>query len=64
MIRDVFIIFYLLEMGSRPVEGSSKNCILGPPIMASVTHSFLLFPPDKIPAFLFLYSSNCITFIK
>jgi len=39
----------LRALGSIPVEGSSKKMILGFPIMAIATDSFLLFPPDKVP---------------
>jgi hypothetical protein len=38
-----------LAFGSMPVEGSSKNIILGFPIIAIATDSFLLFPPDNVP---------------
>jgi len=39
----------LLALGSIPVEGSSKKMILGLPIIAIATDSFLLFPPDRVP---------------
>ena len=39
----------LLALGSMPVEGSSKKTILGFPIMAIATDSFLLFPPERVP---------------
>ena len=54
----------LLAIGSTPVLGSSKNYILGPPINALLTHNFLLFPPDNRPAYLYIYSSNCIVLKK
>lgn len=47
---------YLLEMGSTPAEGSSKNNKEGFPIKEIQTQSFLLFPPLKVPALWFLYS--------
>jgi hypothetical protein len=40
----------LLEIGSTPVLGSSKKVISLPPIKASATHNFLLFPPLSYPA--------------
>jgi len=49
---------YLLEMGSTPAEGSSKNNKEGFPIKEMQTQSFLLFPPLKVPALCFLYSSR------
>lgn len=45
----------LLEMGSTPEEGSSKNMIEGFPNIAILTHNFLLFPPLNTPAFTFTY---------
>jgi len=53
-----FKVFHknLLAIGSTPVDGSSKNYISGPPIKALATHSFLLLPPDKFPAFVFTKS--------
>ena len=47
---------YLLEMGSTPADGSSKNNNEGFPINEIQTQSFLLFPPLKVPALWFLYS--------
>lgn len=49
---------YLLEMGSTPAEGSSKNNKEGFPIKEMQTQSFLLFPPLKVPALCFLYYSR------
>jgi len=37
----------LFAIGSKPVDGSSKNYIFGPPISAKLTLNFLLFPPLK-----------------
>jgi len=36
---------FLLETGSRPVVGSSKNIYLGLPKRAMATHNFLFCPP-------------------
>lgn len=44
--------------------GSSKNVISLPPIKASATHSFLLFPPLNYPALVFTNKSNYIVLIK
>jgi len=43
------IIFHniLLEIGSNPVDGSSKNNIFGALIKAIATHNFLLLPPER-----------------
>ena len=38
---------YLLEIGSTPDDGSSKNIMDGLAIIAIATHNFLLFPPLK-----------------
>jgi len=54
----------LLAIGSTPVLGSSKNYIPGPPISASLTQSFLLLPPESLPAYLLTYSSNYIVWRK
>lgn len=40
----------LLETGSTPVVGSSKNSILGHPMSDMAHTSFLLFPPLRLPA--------------
>jgi len=55
-----FNVFHknLLAIGSTPVLGSSKNCMSGPPIRAHATHNFLLFPPDKFPAFVLVKASS------
>lgn len=47
---------YLLEIGSTPAEGSSKNATLGLPIIAIATHILRLFPPLKTPALMSIYS--------
>ncbi len=39
----------LLAFGSIPVDGSSKNIILGFPIIAIATDNFLLLPPESVP---------------
>lgn len=54
----------LLEIGSTPVLGSSKKVISLPPINASATQSFLLFPPLSYPALVVLNKSNYIVLIK
>lgn len=54
----------LLDIGSTPLLGSSKNVISLPPIKASATQSFLLFPPLSYPALVFTNKSNCIVLIK
>ena len=43
------------ETGSTPVVGSSINSIVGLPIRDIAQTSFLLLPPDKLPAFVFEY---------
>lgn len=62
-ILDMTFHINLLAFGSMPVEGSSKNIILGFPIMAIATDSFRLFPPDRVPDNLSSYSSKFIYFI-
>lgn len=55
-----------LALGSIPVEGSSKNTILGLPIIAIATDSFRLLPPDNVPESLSVYSlrsSSSILFL-
>ena len=42
--------------GSIPADGSSKRMMGGLPIKAIATESFLLFPPDKVPACLLRWS--------
>jgi hypothetical protein len=56
-VATLEITFHMnrLAFGSIPVEGSSKNIILGFPIMAIATDNFRLFPPDKVPESLFSY---------
>ena len=63
-IYDITFHMNLLALGSIPVEGSSKNKILGFPIMAIATESFLLLPPDKVPESLcsYFYKFNCLIF--
>ena len=36
--------------GSMPAVGSSRKITLGAPMMAMATQSFLLLPPEKVPA--------------
>lgn len=50
-VEILLITFHinLLALGSIPVEGSSKNKMLGFPIIAKATESFLLFPPERVP---------------
>ena len=48
-ILEMIFHINLLALGSIPVDGSSKNMILGFPIIAIATDSFLLLPPDKVP---------------
>ncbi len=43
--------------------GSSKNITDGFPNVAIATYNFLLFPPDKVPAYTFSKELNCISFI-
>jgi hypothetical protein len=40
----------LRDIGSIPVEGSSKNTTAGLPIRAIANESFLLLPPESAPA--------------
>lgn len=59
---DITFHINLLALGSIPVDGSSKKIILGFPIIAIATESFLLFPPESVPEslssyyFRFIYS--------
>lgn len=53
--RDITVHMNLLAFGSIPVEGSSINTIGGLPIMAIPTESFLLLPPERLPAHIFSY---------
>jgi hypothetical protein len=39
-----------LELGSRPELGSSRKMSLEPPMRLFARQSFLLFPPDRLPA--------------
>lgn len=52
-----------LALGSMPVEGSSRKMILGLPIIAIATDSFLLFPPERVPESLSSYSPKFISLI-
>ena len=52
-ILDMTFHINRLAFGSIPVEGSSKNMILGFPIIAIATDNFLLLPPDRVPDNLF-----------
>ena len=64
-VEILLITFHmnLLALGSIPVEGSSRKIILGLPIMAIATDSFLLFPPDKVPESLCSYFSRFMSYI-
>jgi hypothetical protein len=53
----------LLASGSIPADGSSSNIIGGFPNVASATDSFLLFPPDNVPAGLYLWLVRLISII-
>jgi hypothetical protein len=48
-ILDITFHINLRALGSIPVDGSSRKIILGLPIMAIATESFLLFPPESVP---------------
>ena len=50
----------LLASGSIPVDGSSNKTIGGLHIIEIATDNFLLFPPDNLPANLFVYLVNVI----
>ncbi len=41
----------LLAIGSKPVEGSSKKPMYGPPIRVLTTFNFFIFPPLRFSAF-------------
>ena len=45
-------------LGSIPADGSSSKMIGGLPTIAIATESFLLFPPDSLPANTVLYLSS------
>jgi len=44
--------------GSIPADGSSSKIIGGLPRVAIATDSFLLLPPERVPACLFLWSDK------
>ena len=44
--------------GSIPADGSSRRMIGGFPRIDMATESFLLFPPERVPAGFFLCSSR------
>jgi len=46
----------LLASGSIPADGSSSRIIGGFPITHIATDNFLLLPPERVPAGLFLCS--------
>ena len=52
-----------MAYGSTPVEGSSRKIMGGFPIIAIDTDNFLLFPPDKLFALIFSYSTKSISLI-
>lgn len=54
-ILEITFHINLLAFGSIPVEGSSKNIMLGFPIIAIATDSFLLLPPESVPESLSSY---------
>lgn len=57
-VATLAITFHMkrLALGSIPVDGSSRNTILGLPIMAIATDSLRLLPPDNVPESLSAYS--------
>mmetsp|Transcript_42652 Transcript_42652/g.49915 ORF Transcript_42652/g.49915 Transcript_42652/m.49915 type:complete len:124 (-) Transcript_42652:681-1052(-) len=57
-IFDMMSHMNLLAFGSIPAEGSSRKTTGGLPIMAIATDSFLLLPPDSVPASLCSYCSR------
>lgn len=62
-ILEITFHINLLAFGSIPVEGSSRNIMLGFPIIAMATDNFLLLPPDRVPDNLSSYSSRLISLI-
>ena len=54
---------YLLFSGSRPVEGSSRNTILGSPTRAIAIDNRLLIPPDSYMALNLAYYVSLTSFI-
>lgn len=48
-ILEMIFHMNLLALGSIPVDGSSRKIMLGFPIIAIATESFLLLPPDNVP---------------
>ena len=56
VLEDKFKLFHknLLEIGSTPADGSSKNIIFGFAIIDMETANFLLFPPLRLPAFVLM----------
>jgi hypothetical protein len=54
----------LLASGSIPVEGSSKNTILGFPSVEIAADNFLLFPPERFFEIISLnfIRSNCFNY--
>ena len=62
-ILEMIFHINLLALGSIPVDGSSRKIMLGFPIIAIATESFLLLPPDKVPDNLSSYSYKFISLI-
>lgn len=54
----------LLDIGSTPVDGSSKNVMSLPPIKASATHSLRLLPPLSYPALVSTNKLSCMVLMK
>ena len=52
----------LRASGSIPADGSSSKIMGGLPTIASATESFLLFPPERVPASFSrcFYKSSCL----
>ncbi len=53
-ILETIFHINLFAYGSTPVEGSSRKTNGGLPIIAIATESFLLFPPERLFALIFL----------
>lgn len=63
VILEITFHINLRALGSMPVDGSSRKIMLGFPIIAIATDSFLLLPPDSVPDNLSSYSYKFIYFI-
>jgi hypothetical protein len=62
-IFEMIVHMYLLAYGSTPVLGSSSSTIGGFPIKAMAHDSFLLLPPESVPAFTWAKSVKSISLI-